>query len=93
MMNNIFVRKPTPAIRKLLESCPIWEHEPETFPAHSGNREETCLVIEGKVEIQYPDGEHVYFSAGDLVTFAPNTDCIWAVKEKIRKHYIFDMQK
>ncbi|HFL3113582.1 TPA: cupin domain-containing protein [Clostridioides difficile] len=37
------------------------------------------------------DGQSYAFTRGDLVTFRPNMSCVWKVLEKIRKHYLFDM--
>ena len=89
---NVLVRKPTPEQKKLLESCPTWEHEAGTFPGKYDDREETCLIIEGKAFVESPEGERVHFTVGDLVTFAPNLVCTWTIEEKIRKYYIFDME-
>jgi uncharacterized protein len=88
---NVKVRKPTLEQKKLLESCPTWEHEPGTFAGEYDDREETCLIIEGKAFVESPTGERAYFGVGDLVTFEPNLVCNWTIIEKIRKYYIFDM--
>lgn len=88
---DVLVRIPNETQRKLLESCPIWEHEAETFEANYDAREETCLIIEGKAIIETKDGKMYYFGKGDLVTFHPHLECTWKIIEKIRKHYIFDI--
>jgi hypothetical protein len=91
-MVSVLVRKPTPEQKVLLEGCPIWEHDVATFPSKYDDREETCLIIEGKAYVESSKGDRVYFTVGDLVTFAPNLVCTWTILDKIRKHYIFDME-
>ena len=89
---KVLVRKPTTEQKKLLEGCPIWEHDAGTFPGKYDGREETSLIIEGNAYVESPEGEKVNFTVGDLVTFAPNLVCTWTILEKVRKHYIFDMK-
>lgn len=90
-MEPVLVRKPTEEQRKLLESQPTWEHDPERWAAHYDEREETCLIIEGRAYVETLDGKRYYFEKGDLVTFQPLLDCYWGVEEKIKKHYIFGL--
>ena len=90
-MKVINVRKPNAAQKALLESQPTWSHEVDKWEAQYDQREETFLVIEGEACILLEDGTCFDFKAGDLVTCAPNTKCVWEVKKDIKKHYIFDM--
>lgn len=90
-MIPVLVRKPTKEQEELLKSQPIWEHEPERWPATYDEREETCLVIEGKAYVETLDGDRYYFEKGDLVTFQPKLECYWCVEERIKKHYIFGL--
>ena len=46
-MKDVYIRKPNDKERRLLESCPIWEHEPAQWDAEYDERCETCLIIEG----------------------------------------------
>lgn len=86
----VFVRKPTPGQKALLESQPTWDHDVETWPAYYDNRSETFLVIEGKGYITTEDGKEYHFEKGDLVTCKTDFNCTWTVTEHIYKHYIFD---
>lgn len=94
-MNNkpVWIRKPTDSQKKLLEAQPVWEHEPGKWDAVYDEREETCLVIEGKANVVTKDGVKHSFAAGDLVTFQPGLECVWCVEEYIKKHYIFNMKQ
>ena len=49
------------------------------------------MMIEGTAVVSGSDGQSYAFTRGDLVTFRPNMSCVWKVLEKIRKHYLFDM--
>ena len=84
---EIIVRKPTEAERCEMGVCPIWEKEVSEFPGHY-DESDTCLVTEGEVEIETADG-NVSFAAGDLVIFPEGLDCVWRVKQPLRKHYKF----
>lgn len=90
-MVPVLVRKPTAEEEALLKAQPTWEHEPEKWQTSYDEREETCLIIEGRAYVETMEGERYYFSAGDLVTFQPLMDCWWCVEERIKKHYIFDL--
>ena len=90
-MKDVYIRKPNDKERRLLESCPIWEHEPAQWDSEYDERCETCLIIEGTAVVSGSDGQSYAFTRGDLVTFRPNMSCVWKVLEKIRKHYLFDM--
>lgn len=90
-MDLVWIRKPTKKQKELLESQPTWEHDVDKWNAHYDNRVETCLVIEGSASVTTDDGKVYSFNVGDLVTFAPNMDCIWEVTKPIKKYYIFDM--
>lgn len=91
ILMDVYIRKPNEAQKKLLESCPTWEHRAETFEGKYDDREETCLIIEGNAFVETPDGIRHYFSKGDLVTFRPNLVCSWTITDKIKKYYIFNL--
>ena len=84
---EIQVRKPTPDEEAELRACPTWEKEPSTFPWHY-DEQETCLVLEGEVEVQAGD-ETVHIGPGDYVVFPEGLDCTWTVTQPLRKHYKF----
>jgi uncharacterized cupin superfamily protein len=85
---SIEVRKPTPDEEQDMKTCPVWEKEPSSFPWHYDEKE-TCLIIDGLVEVVADSGEAVEFGKGDYVVFPQGMDCIWNVKEKVSKHYRF----
>ncbi len=87
---KVSVSKPTPEQRKIMEACPIWEHDAGSFPWKYEEKQESCLIIEGKAYVEGADGEKTYFEAGDLVTFPRHWDCTWNIEQKIKKYYIFD---
>ena len=71
-----------------VDSWPIWEKEKSEFP-WSYQQQETCYIIEGKAEVVSADGSMVEFGKGDLVVFPRGLECIWKVKEPIKKNYQF----
>ncbi len=87
---EIIVEKPSEDFieNRKIRSWPIWEKEVSKFDWHYDSTEE-CLVLEGHVIVETPDGKKVEFGAGDFVTFPQGLSCIWEVKEPIRKHYNF----
>ncbi|MHC4981623.1 MAG: cupin domain-containing protein [Planctomycetota bacterium] len=85
----IELRKPTPDEENEMKSCPIWEQEASKFPWHY-DEQETCLILEGRVEVTTDDGQKVSFGPGDYVVFPKGLDCTWDVKKAVRKHYKFD---
>ena len=56
-MKDVYIRKPNDKERRLLESCPIWEHEPAQWNAEYDERCETCLIIEGTAVVSGSDGQ------------------------------------
>ncbi len=67
---------------------PVWEKEVSKFDWHYDCVEE-CYILEGKVRVEPRDGSPVEFEAGDFVTFPAGMDCVWEIKEAVRKHYNF----
>ena len=61
---------------------PIWEKEISEFDWSYDSTEE-CLLLEGEVEVEMPDGSKVEFSRGDFVTFPKGLSCKWKVKEPV----------
>jgi len=70
-------------------SWPIWEKEASRFDWHY-DQTETCYILEGKVTVDEKDGKSVSFGPGDFVTFPQGLDCVWDIKEPVRKHYNFE---
>ena len=63
-MKDVYIRKPNDKERRLLESCPIWEHEPAQWNAEYDERCETCLIIEGTAVVSGSDGQSYAFTTG-----------------------------
>ncbi len=51
--------------------------------------DETCYILEGKVEVTTEDGEKVVIEKGDLVYFPAGLKVTWKVLEPVRKVYTF----
>jgi uncharacterized cupin superfamily protein len=84
---DILVRKPTDREIAAMKSKPVWTCGISEFD-WSYDQEETCLIIEGEVTVNY-DSKSVSFAAGDLVVFQQGLSCVWQVKKPVKKHYLF----
>jgi uncharacterized cupin superfamily protein len=65
---------------------PIWEKEVSRFDWHY-DTDEQCYILDGRVRVEPAGGEAVEFGAGDFVWFPEGMDCVWEIKENVRKHY------
>lgn len=85
---KIIVEKPIPSVlaERKVTTWPIWEKEISRFDWHYDAIEE-CYLLEGEVVVETANGERVAFGAGDFVTFPKDLDCVWNVKNAVRKHY------
>ena len=45
-------------------------------------------TLEGEVTVE-ADGKKVDMRKGDLATFPKGLDCVWKVKQAVKKHYKF----
>ena len=90
-MAEIKIEKlPEEKIKELgIRSWPIWEKEISRFDWHY-DQIETCYILEGKVIVEAKGGKPVSFGPGDFVTFPKGLDCVWDIKEPVRKHYNFE---
>lgn len=68
---------------------PIWEKEASRFDWHY-DTDETCYLLEGRVEVTTPEGKSVRFGAGDMVYFPAGLSCTWDISEPVRKHFRLD---
>ena len=86
---KVLVERPTEEKIAALQArnWPIWECGVSEFD-WSYDERETCLILEGEVEVETPSGT-VRFGAGDLVVFPTGLSCRWKVKRPVRKHYRF----
>ena len=82
---EVEVRKPTEEEKNQAAAWPTWDCKPSEFD-WSYSTKETCLVLEGSVEVE-ACGKTYAFGAGDWVVFPQGMDCRWKVKEYIKKHY------
>jgi len=83
----IIVRKPSAEEIETMQQQPTWGCGVSEFDWHYA-QEETALIIEGEVTVDY-NGGSVSFGAGDLVVFPQGMHCIWKVTKAVNKHYIF----
>ncbi|MCL2772051.1 MAG: cupin domain-containing protein [Oscillospiraceae bacterium] len=84
---EIIVKKPTEAEKADMRTEHVWECIVSEFDWYYDS-EETCLVIEGEVTVEY-DGRSVSFGAGDYITFPKGLSCVWKVTKPVRKYYVF----
>lgn len=84
---DIIVKKPTEAEKSEMLSKPVWGCEASEFDWYYDS-EETCLVIEGEVTVEY-GGASVSFGPGDYVVFPKGLSCVWKVSKAVKKHYMF----
>jgi len=84
---QITIKKPTDAEITHMKKHPTWGCDISTFDWHYDD-EETFLLIEGAVTIEYAKGS-VRVTPGDLVTCPAGLSCVWNVTSPVRKHYVF----
>lgn len=70
-----------------IRQWPVWEKEISRFP-YIYDETEQCLFLEGEVMIEVA-GKFFQIKPGDFVTFENGLDCIWDIREKVKKHYNF----
>ena len=89
-MTEIKIERPSQEKLKemIVFSWPIWEKEVSKFDWYY-DEQETCYLLKGKVTVTAKDGKSVNFGTGDLVVFPKGLDCVWDIKEPVRKHYNF----
>ena len=97
---NITVKKPTEQEKAEMQSMPTWGCDVSEFDWYYDS-EETCLIIEGEVEVTPVGARHAspsphghaspstHIHAGDYVIFPKGLSCVWKVTKPIRKHYVF----
>lgn len=73
--------------RKGIDSWPIWTKEISRFDwTYSGNEE--CFILEGEFSVETDEGI-VNIKPGHFVTFRDGLNCVWDIKNSIKKHYNF----
>ena len=48
---------------------------------------ESTFIIQGRAEITPRDEKTIVINPGDLVTFLPETCCMWNITEAMERHY------
>ncbi len=86
-MAEIIVEKATPKrLQELRVSTWLpWECEPSRFDWQY-DQAERAYLLEGRVTVHAPEGK-VKLQQGDLVFFPKGLQCVWEIKEKVRKVY------
>lgn len=82
------IRNPTEKEKKEASKWPIWEKEVSEF-LWEYDEKETCLILEGDVDVINEHGEKFHFKSGDLVIFPQGMKCKWKINQAVRKHYKF----
>jgi uncharacterized protein len=89
-IKDVIIKKPSASEAAKAKTWPIWEHKAEAFEWFYTEREK-CLILEGRVTVKSKDGkESVSFGPGDWVEFPNGLECVWDIKEAVRKHYSFE---
>jgi uncharacterized protein len=70
-----------------IRQWPVWTKEVSRFDWYYDSNEE-CLILEGEIVIESAEGNYKV-NAGDFVTFKKGLQCVWNVKNPVRKHYNF----
>ncbi|SDL26133.1 cupin domain-containing protein [Halarsenatibacter silvermanii] len=68
-----------------VKSWSVWEKEVSEFDWFYDERE-VCYLLEGEVEVETEEGT-VSFGKGDMVIFPEGLECVWRIKEDVKKHY------
>ena len=89
-VKDIIARKPSEAEIENCKTWPVWDCAASKFD-WDYTQTETCLLIEGQVTVtDRPDsGESVSFGQGDFVIFPNGLQCIWDIKQTVKKYYDF----
>jgi uncharacterized cupin superfamily protein len=90
-MSKIEVRKLSEEEKEEMgiESWGVWQKEISTFD-WSYDTTEQCYIIEGEAVITDKEsGEAVTITKGDFVVFNSGLNCVWDIKEAIKKYYKF----
>ena len=89
-MNELEIIKPDDAeiARRGIKNWPVWEKEVSRFP-YFYKEEEHCLFLEGEVIIETTVAKFT-LKAGDYAIFRKGLNCIWDIRQPVKKHYNFE---
>lgn len=65
----------------------LWRSTPQTFE-YTFEDDETLFLIEGSVEVAYPDGVVVRIVPGDVVSFTKGATTTWTILEDSKKLFV-----
>ena len=66
----------------------IWESEAFTWETDGYPVDETCVIIDGAVELRYPDGTSESFGPGEAFAIAKGTPLVWHQDGTVRKFFV-----
>ena len=69
-------------------SAGIWEAEPFTEHIPAYPCDEVCVVLEGTIHLQLPDGSTQSFGPGEALAISYGTECTWHQDDRVRKFYV-----
>ena len=74
--------------RRGIRKWPVWERKVSRF-SYYYEKEEKCLFLEGEVVIE-TGSDKITLNAGDYVIFPKDLQCIWDIRQPVKKHYSFE---
>ena len=80
------IRKPSEEEQIEASKWSVWEKEISEFPWEYDSQE-TCLILEGDVNIINEEGEEFHFKKGDYVIFPKGMICKWKINKDVKKYY------
>jgi uncharacterized cupin superfamily protein len=67
----------------------LWRSRPQTFP-YPFHADETIIVLEGELLIEYPNGDTLTMVPGDIASFAKGTETTWTVVQPFKKLFVIN---
>jgi uncharacterized cupin superfamily protein len=66
----------------------VWDAEPMGDAMAPYPVDEVCVLIEGTVELHFPDGSAEIFGPGEAFAIRKGTELRWVQPERVRKFYV-----
>ena len=66
----------------------VWDAEPMDDAMAPYPVDEVCVLIEGTVELHFPDGTAEIFGPGEAFAIRKGTELRWVQRERVRKFYV-----
>ncbi len=88
MPRVLLEKSPSPMKLEVLgvEVWPLTHHPVARWDRYL-QQTETSYIVSGAGEIRVQNEDPVQFTAGDLITVMPDTECVWHITEAIERHY------